>query len=362
MMKCINKKQKLCFVGGTMALVLIVILAYFSSSKQTNDLGVEEDEVIIKDNIEERNYRYFGFALGGYYYGSTGKLIDIFFEEEIISTYICTASDSCTVFDGESSYYFNVNDKIVLIRDEQYLFYNFETGEIISERYLEVYNMDGYENDSIDDRFIAINQDEEAIIIDYEGKVYLSGGYEDLGEEISYSPRYGFSFTEDYIYAKKNGNWGIVKISDGSILVDFLYEAVFYGFYGDTYVACEHFSYLEERYYLIDVRTGYDYFSGGRSFIGKYDQFYFVVNDDNKLEIYDLGFNQILNQDIDVPIEHTRRACCTIPRGIYISSYNADPGTVRIYIDHPDPDIDYDYNTKIYVFDLNAWELKKYSE
>ena len=358
-----NKKQKQYLVVGGIGLILLGTVLYFVTSKPKKVVdNSKEDTTIVSDNTVERDYRYSGFGPDGYFYASTGELIDFFFEDELVGTYICTGEDSCWV-PSDGSYYFNTKTKVVLIDDDGYLFYQFIEGKIVSDKYLEVYNMDRELCGNYGDLFVAITENKEAIIINYEGKVVFSGGYEDLGEEIMYSPRYGFSFSKDYIYAKKNGKWGIVKLSDGSIIVDYIYENVFYAFYGDMYISSEYVDWNESRYFLRDTTTGYEYFPGGRSFIVKYDQYYFAVNDNKKLEIYDLNFNQILSESIDVPIAYNHHACCGHARGIFVTDYNADAGTVKVYIDyHHDPNDDYDYRTNIYIFDLNTLEFKKYSE
>ncbi len=143
-------------------------------------------------------------------------------------------------------------------------------------------------------------------LIDQEGKMIINNLYEDIGK---YKDMYcdwcntTFSIKKDYTTYKNNNKYGILKISDGSVVVDAKYDALEFISINESNENLEYYKiYQNGKWYLYDINT----FTSVNN-IG-YDEIFYahnnlmIVDIDNKVYFKDLKGNNIINQYLNLYI------------------------------------------------------------
>lgn len=143
-------------------------------------------------------------------------------------------------------------------------------------------------------------------LINQEGKMIVNNLYEDIGK---YKDMYcdwcktTFSIKKDYTTYKNNNKYGILKISDGSVVVDAKYDALEFISINESNENLEYYKiYQNGKWYLYDINT----FTPVNN-IG-YDEIFYahnnlmIVDIDNKIYFKDLKGNNIINQYLNLYI------------------------------------------------------------
>ena len=130
--------------------------------------------------------------------------------------------------------------------------------------------------------------------------------YEDIGK---YKDMYcdwcktTFSIKKDYTTYKNNNKYGILKISDGSIVVDAKYDALEFISINESNENLEYYKiYQNGKWYLYDINTFTPINNIG------YDEIFYahnnlmIVDIDNKVYFKDLKGNNIINQYLNLYI------------------------------------------------------------
>ncbi len=138
--------------------------------------------------------------------------------DKIYSKYKCQ-NDICPIFDRVID---GGNHLSTLIYSNNKILYNYQSGNILSTSYQDYYPM--YNNNTLVN-LLVIDKDDLKGLTDLDLNIVLDISYQELGN-INENVLTKYSYSEDYLVAKRDDKWGTIKLSDYNIRDPFIYNTL----------------------------------------------------------------------------------------------------------------------------------------
>lgn len=212
-------------------------------------------------------------------------------DSEVISIYECE-KNKCDLYENPHFKYNSCLDMIAVIYDgsSKYL-YNYQAGEIILEAFDEISAVK--DNNEYLGFIVKSKETGKYGYINTRGIFKLDMKYERLGinNDGKLFER-GFNLKDDKIIAKQNNKFGVIKLSNGEVIVPFEYENIYLG--NKNYYVAQ----IDNLYYLIKA-DGTKVIDKGYKMIFNFNDV-IVANEDDKLIFIDYKGNKIIDDEIEV--------------------------------------------------------------
>ncbi len=207
-----KKKGKVFTVIVVLILLIAIIVAVcFFLSKEDKKKPIESSSNSNPSTPVQYSYTY-----------QDNKIVFLADSEEIAS-YSCESLE-CSVY-SLGRYQYN-RDGVIAIRDGSNIFlYNFLEKKKLTDDFIRLENL--LEEDETK-AFIASLPTGETGIIDTNGKVVIPFEYENFGYSIGGGDVTDYSYDKKVITASKEGKWGLISLEDGTEILPFQYEDIYY--------------------------------------------------------------------------------------------------------------------------------------
>lgn len=270
-----------------------------------------------------------------------------------INKYKCT--DECYVYAAQCFGYIDqTNGKIFILDDDKAILYDMEKG-VIGKYATPLYSLYDNSGSTYEQKYFVGKQVDgnKYGIMDFNGNVIKDYEADEYGTNMvcnittdSYSIKYNL------ITMKKDGKYGIEKITSNDLVTDFKYDDI--RIYNDKYYKAK----LDDKWSLYSFETN------EKTIDEEYTQIFIpkdnilVVQIDDYLYIKDFTGNNLTEDKIKVLSEYNEKACCGASSGIYVMKDIDDDNIIKISVDNAKPwDDNYIYYS--YIFNTSNNKLTK---
>jgi hypothetical protein len=327
----LGRKQTIVIVTTLLSLFLVVFTSYnyvIKTKEDSNNENKNDNKETVKTLYFYENENY------GIYYKEEEDP-----SQQLLGVYNCE-SEECYEYAAGTFEYRSLEDMSILLKDGNNIFlYDIKNQKKISENYELFMNI--YKDDYSTFAFVVIKNGQEGIV-DTKGKILVPLEYEAVGDMMPIGELFGYDAKKNYILAKKNGKYGVITITEGNKILNFLYEYVEIQKTGNFVILDGELWYAIDKDNDMVLGEGYDY-------IKLFDDFAVVVKD-NEMQIINYRSEKIVDDSIATYMEHDRYACCAVPVGFYISDIEDD--IVSIYIDYDYNEVSGEYETYEYEYNI----------
>jgi len=228
-------------------------------------------------------------------YNSNENQIEFYTDNKLVSVYECN-NYKCGEYKTDNFEYNSCLDSIAVIEDGNYKYlYNYASGQEVIDKLDEIVAVKN--NNKYVGFIVKDSQTEKYGYITTRGIIKIEMKYDNLGL-ISNGILYdrGYSVKEDKVVASKDNKYGVIKLTTGEPVIDFIYD----------YISLAPSNYYVirdgKKYHLIDSK-------GNKVLKNEYDMIFafdnlLVVNDNQSLKIIDYKENKKIEDEITTTIDY----------------------------------------------------------
>ena len=258
--------------------------------------------------------------------------IEFYSDDQLITTYLCEMEE-CDLYDKGKFSYFSTNPTIVALADDNMVFlYDYVEGKKVSDIYVELQNL---VRDGKTIAFIAQKENDTFGIINIQGKIIIPFNYLGLGYSINDTVVTDYSYEKDLITAKKVTGWGLISMETGRVIIEPVYDDIYYNGYDAVVVK------YNDMWHLMDLngneilKEAYDIIIPTRSYI--------FVAKEKRFNILNYSGNSVINEEVPTFVRGFRsRDKIEVPT-FKIEIKNSD---IAVYIMKNSTEyIEYNFNT-----------------